>query len=327
MARNGFTLIEVLAVIFLTAIVFGVALDFYIDLSNQSQHASELTREIRRATSLLDRLAQDLERTILAKKPDEMDPLANPWVFLAESRLSTGGSDRVKFVTRRPPDARRVDAGIAMVSYSLQPDEVGGDYQLIRWSRPQLPESLDREFAPMDDPDSQMMADGVVDFSLRFLDEQGEWVEEWDSSQMLDSSELPTAVDIEVALAPSLHDPTVDPSSEEARHYRRRVLLPVRPLDLVTLLDPVAYAAVGGEGEGSEAECKLRVMDCLDFSLLGGVPTNDPEAAQNLSGLLSLSPEDRQAVRALNGADLGSLCWDDFKASYANHPAVRSACK
>ena len=109
MRRAGFTLIEVMAVVFLTAIVFGVALDFYVDLSNQSHHASEVTREIRRATSLLDRLAQDFERALLAKTPDAVDPLAHPWLFLGESRGLGPGADRVKFVARRPPDARSVE--------------------------------------------------------------------------------------------------------------------------------------------------------------------------------------------------------------------------
>src|SRR5262249_42518817 len=39
-ASAGFTLIEVLAVLFLTALVLGVALDFFVDLSNQSAHAT-----------------------------------------------------------------------------------------------------------------------------------------------------------------------------------------------------------------------------------------------------------------------------------------------
>jgi prepilin-type N-terminal cleavage/methylation domain-containing protein len=178
MRRAGFTLIEVLAVVMLTAIVFGVALNFYVDLSNQSQRATDSTRDLRRAASLLDRVAQDFERAVLAKKPEDLDPLAHPWVFVAESRAGElFGADRVKFVTRRSPDARAVEAvsDIAMVSYVLYPDDVNGDFQLLRWSRPQLPESLDREFPRWDDPNVQLMADRVVGFAVRFLDESGEW--------------------------------------------------------------------------------------------------------------------------------------------------------
>lgn len=326
MRRAGFTLIEVMAVVFLTAIVFGVALNFYVDLSNQSRHASDVTREIRRATSLLDRVAQDFERALLAKKPDELDPLANPWLFLGESRGLGEGADRVKFVTRRPPDARSAAAvsDITMVSYALYPDDRNGDYQLIRWSQPHLPDGLDRDFPLPDDPDSQLMADGVLEFGVRFLGEDGEWVGEWDSSQMLDSSELPSAVEIEVALAPT--DPDVP--DDAVPRYRRRVLLPVRPLDLTTLLDPVAYAALGGGDGAGDGQCRLRVVDCLDFAALGGNPgVVDPNTPPDLSALNNLSPQDRVAVQALSGANLGQLCWDDFRDAYRNHPAVKPECK
>jgi type II secretion system protein J len=322
--RGGFTLLEVMAVIFLTALVFGVAIDFYIDLSDQSHRASENTREIRRAISLLDRIAGDFERTLLAKKPEELDPLAHPWVFLGESRRGEG-SDRVKFITRRATDARsaEVEADISTVAYELTADEVNGDNMLIRWSQPNLPDGLDREFPSPSDPRARMMADGVVDFAVYFLDAEGEWVDEWDSSQMLDSSELPTAVEIRVALAPLNPD---DPDA--AIHtYRRQVLLPVRPLDFTTLLDPKAYASLDGGGEGEDGECRLKVSDCIDFAAFAAGQSPDVTQNQDLSGLLSLTPEERQAVRGLNGANLGQACWDDFREAYGNHPAVRPECR
>src|SRR5262249_5474086 len=58
--RAGFTLIEVLAVLFLTALLVGTAIGFYIDLSNHSQKATDTTREVRRATTLIDRIASDV---------------------------------------------------------------------------------------------------------------------------------------------------------------------------------------------------------------------------------------------------------------------------
>ena len=66
---SGFTLIEVMAVIFLTALVLGVALDYYYDLSNASQRAMDRTREVRRATAILDRVARDLQSATLVTKP------------------------------------------------------------------------------------------------------------------------------------------------------------------------------------------------------------------------------------------------------------------
>jgi len=99
-ARTGFTLIEVMAVVVLTALVLGVTLDYYHDLSNASQHAMDRTREVRRATAILDRVAADLQGATLVVKPSGRDRLSHPWVFLGENRVVAEGSDRVKFVTR-----------------------------------------------------------------------------------------------------------------------------------------------------------------------------------------------------------------------------------
>lgn len=316
--RAGFTLIEVLAVLFLTAIVLGVALDFYVDLSNQSRHASEATRGVRRATSLLDRLARDFESAVLVRKPEATDPLAHPWIFVAESRHAETGADRVKFVVRRPADARAGDevSDVSMVSYALRPGAHGDDFELVRWSQPELPDALDREFPPADDPDALLLADGLAGFALRFLGPDGAWVGEWDSSQLIDSSELPVAVEIEVSLA------TWDPETEQMQvspTYMRRVLLPVRPLDLATLLDPVAYAASDAEGDEEDGECALTVADCIDLSQVGSWE----ERRGNLgSDQLAAVQEQIQAA-----GGLGNVCWEDFRAQYGNHPATRPHCR
>ena len=101
--RLGFTLIEVLGVVLVTALLLGTTVSFYINLSRQATRASEHTRTIRRAGALLDRIAGDLEHTLLVSKPDDLDPLAHPWVFLAEPRLGQTGSDQIKFIRRELP--------------------------------------------------------------------------------------------------------------------------------------------------------------------------------------------------------------------------------
>lgn len=311
---RGFTLIEMLAVLFLTALVIGVALDFYVDLSNQSAHATEITRDVRRATSLLDRVARDLERTLLVAKPPETDPLAHPWIFIAESRLTADGADRVKFVSRQPTERqKRAASEVSMISFMLQESENGEGYELLRWSSPSLPDGLDRDFPGSDDPDALILATGIHRFALRFLDEGGDWVNEWDSSQLLDSSSLPMAVEIEVAVA-SLSDLSEE---EAARHvYRRRVFLPVRPLDLEKLLDPEA-ALAGGDEDDSDCE-GLLVRDCVDMDVLeqmSGGAVNDAESAARASG----GAVDFEAI--LNSS------WCSIKDLYGDHPAVKPSCR
>lgn len=323
----GFTLIEVLAVLFLTSIVFGVALNFYVALSNQSRHASEATRGVRRAVSLLDRLARDFERAVLEKKPAHVDPLAHPWIFVAESTRGASGADQVRFVARRPMDYRSGGAvsDMAVVSYGLREGESGDDFELVRWSEPYVPADFDPDFPFDDDPGALLFAGGITHFALRFLSESGDWVEQWDSSQLIESSALPVAVEIEVALRSNEAEDGETPTQS----YRRRVLLPVRPLDFETLLDPVAYAAIGGGEQEGEQDCELKVSDCVDLSLLTGGPVdNSGEGpAAGISGLLELSDQDRETVKLLAGGGLANMCWENFRATYAGHPAVNPQCR
>jgi len=309
--RAGFTLIEVLAVLFLTALVVGVALDFFIDLSNQSAWASESTRDLRRATSLVDRIARDLERTLLVRKGEEEDPLSHPWIFLAEPRRSENGADHLKFMMRSEPVRTQQGpaSDLATVAYSLEPKPDGTGYVLLRWSSPELPDRLDREFPRPDDPASLVLADGVTHFALRFLAEGGEWTDRWDSSQLVDSSELPLAVEIEVALLP-VSTRQQDGVPEVPVLYSRRVLLPVRPLDLEKLLDPTRIAGGGDGEEESEEDCGpsgLTVAQCIDWTAAGGVG-GMPE----LQDLLASAP---------------TTCWEPYRPLYGTHPAVRDFCK
>jgi len=319
----GFTLIEVLAVVLMTALLLGVALDFYIDLSNQSVRASEHTREVRRAASILDRVASDFEHALLVRKPEETDPLDHPWVFVAEPRYAEQGADRVKFVMRQLP--RYTDgsaADLTMVAYQLRPSDTGDGYELRRWTSPGLPEALDREFPLEGDPDSLLLADGIARFALRFLDENGEWRTSWDSSQLVESSELPLAVEIEVALVGSDAAASRELAFGETGTtlYARQVSLPVRPLDLAVLLDPETY-----EGDAAEAETgeDMTLAECVDFSKLG--------AAGGAGGV------DPSQLAGLSGSDLSTLAtlrdkadttsFNAFRSLLGNHPAVRPECR
>jgi prepilin-type N-terminal cleavage/methylation domain-containing protein len=340
-SRAGFTLIEVLAVLFLTALVLSAAISFYISLSNDSTRATETTREVRRATTLIDRIARDLERAMLVKKPEDVDPLAHAWIFLAEPHQQTGqtgapGSDRIKFMARTDPPrtSQGPTSDLSTVAYTLEPAEDGDSFELHRWSSPRLPERLDREFPPPDDPASLVLADGISHFALRFLGESGEWLDRWDSSQLVESSELPVAVEIELGLVPQNGDAGTH-EGEEPVYYGRRVLLPMRPLDLVALLDPT-QAAAGEEGAG-DCESGLTLADCIDWSKAGGglggagAGGGFPGGEEGGGGPLSqfppgTTPSDVAAIADLI-ANAPNECWDDYRSLWAGHPAIKANCK
>ncbi len=245
----AFTLIEVLAVVLLTAVVLGAALAFYVDLSRASTRAADGTRSLRRATAVLDRVARDYERVVLVGKPAETDPLDHPWIFLGEARRGGTASDRLKFMTwgHLPRTTATRESDLEVVGYSVREAEDGESIEILRWSSPTLPEGLEREVPDAEDEGALLLADGLAGFGVTFIDELGESLSAWDSSSLVQSGQLPVAVEIEVALA-NADDPEAEPET-----FRRRVLLPLRPLDLEELLDPNA-AVGGGSGEDEQAE-------------------------------------------------------------------------
>lgn len=301
-SQRGFTLIEMLAVVFLTAVVLTVAIDFYLDLSRASNAAVEKTRHVRRAAVLLDRVARDLESAVLIKKPADTDPLAHPWLFLAEADDPTAGAERVKFVSRgrQPRDSQRPESDLEMVAWMLVAGD-DGDLALRRWSAPQLPDRLDRSFPPLEE--SERVADGLASFGIRLLGDDGQWVGRWDSSQLAGSSELPTAAEISVAFLPEIE------GQEEEPAFVRRVLLPMRPLDLEKMLaangeaagqptegdqdgdgvpdeedpdfEPDEQAEEGEEGCVTVGECIARHPELLQAVQAFGV---EPETIQSVSG-------------------------------------------
>lgn len=250
----AFTLLEVLAVVLLTSVVIGTVMSVYIDLSRGSQRAVEGTQAIRRSAALLDRVARDLEGALLVTKPAELDPLYHPWRFFGESVRDTSGADHLKFVTRgRRPRGTAHESDLEVVVYSLRPAEDGETYELLRWSSPRLDDALEEDVAGHAEDGAMVLADGLVDFGVTFIDEFGERTTSWDSSQLEDSSSLPTAVEIQVAFA-DVARLAEEGEDADARSYRRTVLLPVRPLDLEELFDPQSLVSGGSGQEGGTAD-------------------------------------------------------------------------
>jgi type II secretory pathway pseudopilin PulG len=290
--RAAFTLIEMMAVVLFTGIVLTAAVNFYLDLSAASQAATERTREGRRAVALLDRVARDLEEAVLLTRPEGVDPLAHPWIFLAESRGLGLGADRLKFVSlgRTPRSDAVHESDLEMVAYVLVASETDEDaFDLVRWSSPRLPEARDHTF-PLPDADGALvLAEGIGGFGIRFLSEDGTWTEAWDSSQISESSTLPVAAEIQVVPLPLSDEDALLPP-EELPLFARQVALPVRPLDPEDLTG----------GEAAEADEEDEDLDCL---------TVDDCLADNPNALLQLEELDEEGASVVRGS--GAACFAD----------------
>lgn len=279
---SGFTLIEVLAAVLLTSAVVGVAVALYINLTNATNAATARTREIRHAVAILDRIARDLEASYLLEKAPEVDPLDHPWVFIAEGRYSGEGADHLKFITRnhRPDQSDGHASDVALVSYAAVEDEGGepGLFTIRRWSAPSLPDGVDRGFPAEENEDAMVLAEGIRSFDVRFMRTGGAWTEEWDSSQLRESGDLPIMAEIRVSLASEELNRLSE--EEEPRIYTRRVLLPLRPVPLQQLIETHIAAVTGseardldGDGKPDDEEeappaenCEMTFLECFDMN-------------------------------------------------------------
>jgi prepilin-type N-terminal cleavage/methylation domain-containing protein len=244
--RAGFTLIEVLAAVFLTAVVMTIAISFFVELSDATDAAAAKARRGRNALTVLDRVARDLEGAYLLAKPPELDPLLHPWIFVAESHEGDSASDRVRFVTRSHRPRNRLDHGsdIAVVTYLLHPSDDSPGYDLLRAVIPGLPDGVGSEFPSADDERFMVVAENIGHFGLRFMAEEFEWLDDWDSSQLEQSGQLPRAAEIEIAYLPELPEGAsgfddfgrVDFEDAETLAYARQVRIPMQPIDVDAML-------------------------------------------------------------------------------------------
>lgn len=259
--RAGFTLIEVLAVVLMTGILMGVALDFYLDLSRASNRAADATREARRTAAVLDRMVRDLENTVFLHKPDALDPLYHPWIFLGEAGGPPLGAERLKFVIHGHVPRRSAvpESDLAVVTYTLRSGEDGG-LELWRSETPGLPEGLDRSFPLPGSRGDVLFAEGVAAFGVSFRDDALQLKTSWDSSLMVEESELPTMVEIQLAMI----KPGQQVAPEELAIQHRWVRMPVRPLDLEAMFEA---------GNEEEQEVAKTVCDCIDCATLAASPS------------------------------------------------------
>jgi len=271
---EGFTLIEVLAAILLTSIVIGVAMGFYVDVSRSTEIATERLRAARGATAVIDRIARDLQGALLVEKPGELDPLAHPWIFRARREYGEAGADQVLFTTQShsSKSSEGHHSDFALMAYMMERSEDGDSYELLRFVDPALPDGRP-EFPRASDERLMVLADGIEFFSMRFLDEEGELRDEWDSSQLVESSELPIAVEIELALRSAEETEDAYALDEDASSpYKRLVVLPVRPIRRERV---AADETDDTEDEDDEDLDCITVLDCRESNpavfAVGGV--------------------------------------------------------
>lgn len=302
--RSGFTLIEVVGAFLMTVVILFFVTGIFVENGRQRDAATSLMRERLSAAATLDQLASDLAGAVFLQRGPEDDPDAHPWRFVASAPGELGATS-FRFVTQAGPRTNPAPASSAWieVAWFLAEDE-NGRATLWRWRSPHPPSEPPRGEPDPDDPGSMRVALDVAAFGVRWLDAEGAWVDEWDSTFTPPEQALPVAAEISLQLSKKARPGEAgdDPDATEIPGWlqTRRVALVMRPLDEVALIE---LASAEGDAQ----------PDCftVDQCLAAGDSTWYQELLADECG------GDERLCELLR--DSGQTCWSEIQTTY---PAI-----
>ncbi|BDG08985.1 type II secretion system protein GspJ [Anaeromyxobacter paludicola] len=216
--RRGFTLIEVMIAIGISAVIGVMALGSF-----QRAHAArELTQAQEErfggARRTLTRMARELSMAYLSEHYDHKRFRERPTLFRGKDG---GRRDALLFTSfshqRLVRDAKESDQ--ALLEYTVDSDpERPGKLALFRREKVHLDEDPDRG------GDKQLVLQNVAGFDAQFWDwKKQEWVNDWVSSSVERQGTLPTRVKVRLTLE-------MPDGKEENFETQARVAI-IRPLD------------------------------------------------------------------------------------------------
>ncbi|MFK7897591.1 MAG: type II secretion system protein GspJ [Myxococcota bacterium] len=249
-AKAGFTLIEVVGAVILTVVILALVGTMFTENGRQRSAALEKMRERLSATGALELLAQDLESAVHLSRPEGRDPESHPWRFVAADP-SEYGATAFRFTTQNAPQSNRGpnSSGWVDVAYFLAEGEQG-QRTLWRWLSPRPPFEANASFPDAGDDGAMRMMTGISDFGVRFLDAEGGWVDEWDSTFYPPEAALPEAAEISISLMRKARpgEADVDTTHVPGLIHSRRVALMMRPIDVAALIELAADANAEEDG-------------------------------------------------------------------------------
>lgn len=306
--RGGFTLIEVIGAFFLTVVVLTLVMGLFTENGRQRSAAIELLRERLAAAGAVELIASDLEGAVHLKRPSGRDPEEHPWRFVAEGGGELGAS-AFRFVTQNAPRSNPAEHATSWVEVAYFVEETeDGERVLWRWRSPRPPDRPARGFPDPDEIGAMRITSGISEFGVRFLDAEGNWLEEWDSTFQPPESAVPEAAEISLVLfrKPRRGEAEPDVDRLPGLLHTRRVSLPMAPIDVAALIE------LGRDGEEDEADC-YTIAQCLsqgDSEWYETLLDDDCGGDDELCELLA-SPDDS--------------CFSELEASYGSVAAQAPA--
>ena len=205
---KGFTLIEVLVALVITALVLAMVYSSYSAVMRTRERVTNATDLDMTARLVLTRMSREIETAFLVKKAPDAPPESRYTLFKgSQNDIGRRPADKISFTcfahTKRGVDAKESDQ--AIISYEVQElasDEDGRDREeptlgLIRREWRRIPPPGETQSA---EPRPIPLVEDLQGFRLRFRDDEGEWQESWDSTDLRTLDQLPTAVEITLTL-------------------------------------------------------------------------------------------------------------------------------
>lgn len=204
MSRRGFTLLEVLLTITITAIMMGIIYGVLVSTLQARTHLEKTTEVEEAGPVLLKMISDDIAAAFVPPVPDQPPPAegepapANPAYFLGKDETGAGGdADALDFVSSRDiwdPDTQRV-ADFAEIGLSLKAnDAYPGLSLLVRREDPFIDDK------PQGDGILQEMYPRVKSLNLEYWDGE-EWQTKWGTEEG-QKKVLPRIVRITLVLVP-----------------------------------------------------------------------------------------------------------------------------
>jgi general secretion pathway protein J len=259
---DGFTLLEIMIAIAVTALLVTVAVQSHIQIERAQERARLGLDRDRAAFVFLDRLSRELESALLVVKPQDRAREEHPYLFFGVDASDAGyEADGVRFVTGAPSRAARASApvGPRLVSYGALPSDDPEAGLLLLREEQRIPAALEK-LTTWDR--GQVVLEDMVEFRVRYRAQDGEWLDAWDST----AEATPDAMPLEIEVLLRLYEPGEAGEPREGREHLRVVQVRTAPIY------PRGHAA-GDEGGGTDpngagcvtmGECLERFADLLD---------------------------------------------------------------
>jgi general secretion pathway protein J len=203
--QGGFTLIEVMVALVITAMVLAMVYSTFNAVMETRERVIASTNGNMTARLVLSRMSREIESAYIVKRAENAPPESRYTLFEG-SEDSVGGfpASRLSFTTfahtKRGVDANESDQALITYECTMLPTDDGNHEQLAlirrEWRRVAAPGET-QTYEPVAVP----LAEGIEGFQLRFLEpEQGEWTEDWDSRSVQSLDALPAAVEIKLSI-------------------------------------------------------------------------------------------------------------------------------